>query len=72
MTRSRDWKSGAILAAPAAHEGHGRAEWQSSVIHYLLEPEHAVPALIVLACVIAGAAWFWRRARRGAKPPALR
>jgi hypothetical protein len=58
----------ALAAAPAAHEGHGRADWHGSVLHYLLEPEHAVPAAILLVGAIAAASWLLRRARRGTTP----
>jgi hypothetical protein len=60
----------AILApagiAPPLHEGHGRADWQSSVLHYLLEPMHAIPIAIGLVCVSVLAAWLLRRGRRRA------
>lgn len=35
--------------APPAHEGHGRAEWQGTVLHWLLEPAHFIPAALALA-----------------------
>jgi hypothetical protein len=52
-----------IAALPPAHEGHGRAEWQHTVHHYLLEPAHAIPALLVLAALMGAAFWFSKRAR---------
>jgi hypothetical protein len=60
-----------MMGAAAAHEGHGRAEWQSGLLHYLLEPEHAVLAAILLAGAMTVAILSWRRARRRAGPPAV-
>jgi len=33
-----------------AHEGHGHPAWQSGVMHYVLNPVHAIPVLLV-GCV---------------------
>ncbi|MFO0978451.1 MAG: hypothetical protein U0996_18740 [Planctomycetaceae bacterium] len=33
-----------------AHEGHGHTSWQTGVMHYVLNPIHAIPVLLV-GCV---------------------
>ena len=60
------WLAGAAPLAPP-HEGHGHAAWQSTFWHYVLEPVHAIPLAIGVACALAGAAWLVRRARRRAR-----
>lgn len=49
-----------LFSLPAlAHEGHGSSN-AMSVWHYLIEPEHALPALLAVASV---GAWRWLRGR---------
>lgn len=43
-----------------AHPGHGTTA-PTSVEHYVLEPEHAVSGLFVLAIIAATAVVIWRR-----------
>lgn len=48
-----------------AHEGHGHASWQTGVMHYVLNPVHAIPVLLV-GCValLVGRMVVARAARR--------
>lgn len=42
-----------------AHPGHGNPEYEQSLLHYLLEPEHVV--LLIAAVVLAGVlTWVWK------------
>lgn len=42
-------------AAPGfAHEGHGHPEHTNGLLHYLVNPSHAVTALLVGAVIIMG------------------
>lgn len=54
-------QSGVVLA----HEGHGHPSWQSGVMHYVLNPVHAIPVLLV-GCVafLVGRMVASRAARR--------
>lgn len=59
----------AIPGVTLAHPGHGSTE-PSSITHFVLEPVHAVP-LVVLGVLTVGMALFVRR-RRVAKAPVKR
>lgn len=55
-----------------AHDGHGDAQWLGSLLHYLIEPAHLLPALAVLVLLVVAR---WRvsdplpqRADAGASP----
>jgi hypothetical protein len=50
-------------ALAQAHSGHGRDGGDSTLLHYLSEPEH-VAALVLLVAVIGGAIGLRRRRRR--------
>ena len=39
------------------HDGHGAS---GGLLHYLLEPEHAVPIVVGVVCLVA----WWARVRR--------
>ncbi len=42
-----------------AHPGHGNPEYEQSLLHYLLEPEHAM--LLIAAVLLAGVlTWVWK------------
>jgi len=50
-----------LAASPAlAHPGHGVTEGDSAV-HYLLEPLHVGPVLLVIAAGVTTALWLKRR-----------
>ena len=53
-----------LISSPSwAHPGHGVGGGDWSLVHYLTEPDHLVPAL-GLALVVAGSSWPAIRARR--------
>jgi hypothetical protein len=61
-----------LVAAPVsgvAHPGHGTRD-PAAVSHYLLEPNHLLPLLVL--CLAAGGIWMALRRRRGAKVAARR
>jgi len=39
-----------MAASAFAHEGHGNPQWVSSVLHYIIEPEHLY---LILPAVLA-------------------
>ena len=54
------------IATPAAfaHGGHGDPQWASTILHQLLEPEHAIPAMLGAAVLVfAGVAARRKRER---------
>jgi hydrogenase/urease accessory protein HupE len=52
-----------MISSVSAHEGHGNPEHQSGVMHYVVNPSHAIP--VVLVCLVAlMVVWFIRRVRR--------
>lgn len=60
-----------LAAVPAAHEGHGHPAWESSPLHYLLEPEHAAPVALLLVAAIVITAQIRARWKKGSQPPAV-
>ncbi len=60
---------GVCAAAPlAAHEGHGLPGVQHGVLHYIVNPSHAVPTLVT-AFIAFGLGWtLFRKVTRPAKP----
>ena len=56
-------------AAPlAAHEGHGHPDAQDGVLHYVVNPSHAVPALVTAALALSLGWMLFRRFARRASP----
>jgi len=52
-----------LVSSVSAHEGHGHPEHQSGVLHYAVNPSHAIP--VVLAGIVTlMVVWFIRRVRR--------
>lgn len=52
--------TGLLSPEALAHEGHGHPAHQDGVIHYLVNPSHALP--VVLTCAAATfAVWAIRR-----------
>ncbi|MFM7059045.1 MAG: hypothetical protein ACKO2P_19215 [Planctomycetota bacterium] len=50
------------FAAPlAAHEGHGAPDAQHGLLHYVVNPSHAVPALVITAITVLLVARLRRR-----------
>lgn len=54
----------------SAHEGHGHPGTQDGVLHYVVNPSHAVPALVT-AAIACSLGWmlFRRFARRTSPQP---
>jgi hypothetical protein len=46
-----------------AHSGHGDPRWSGSLLHFLSEPEHAIPSVLVLAAIVVGTAFARRNTR---------
>lgn len=60
-TANKLLSAAALLAVPAAsmaHPGHGH-ENPLSPVHYLANPEHAVPLAITLVAVVV-LGWMWK------------
>jgi hypothetical protein len=61
----------ALFSATAplsAHEGHGHPGAQDGVLHYVVNPSHAVPALVTAAVALALGWTLFRRFSRRASP----
>lgn len=41
----------AMPSVVLAHPGHGRKEWEFSLIHYLLDPVHFIPGFVFVGCI---------------------
>lgn len=53
-----------LSTATLAHEGHGDPSHQQGPTHYVVNPSHAVPIVLTVACGI-GAGLLIRRGWRG-------
>ena len=52
-----------MLSSVSAHEGHGDPEHPEGILHYFVNPSHAIPGVVV--CIVAlTAAFFIRKALR--------
>jgi len=75
MSRHSVWCVAVLvgLGAPVilAHEGHGQPALARSFLHYLVEPQHALPALAVALAAVLGLL-IVRRRRAGSGPPSSR
>jgi len=54
----------------AAHEGHGHPGAQDGVLHYVVNPSHAVPVLVTSALALVLGWMLFRRFARRSTPQA--
>lgn len=50
-----------VSSIAVAHEGHGHPEHQDGVMHYLVNPSHFLPGIIILTAIVFAA---WRINRK--------
>lgn len=57
-----------MMSSVSAHEGHGHPEHQTGILHYVVNPSHAIPA-VLLGIAVLTAAFFILKSRksRGSK-----
>lgn len=61
-----------VARGALAHEGHGNPHWAGTVFHYLLEPEHALVAVLVTTAfvfLVARIRRWWSLRQRLPGPP---
>jgi hypothetical protein len=56
-------------ATALAHPGHGGTE-PTSLVHYVVEPAHAIPIGLVIAAIVVAGFVFRRWSARGPSDPA--
>lgn len=50
-----------VAGSAVAHPGHGSAQYQDGVLHYVTSPAHAGSTLLAVIAVVASVRWLCRR-----------